>query len=477
MVGQDNHSRVSFASILGKKVEVRFDGGRLTSDSGALMLREVESKVGVIGRLVEALTDRRHPSYVDHSMEDLVKQRVFQTCLPSRARRRQVACGYEDANDCNQLRRDPGFKAACGRLPISGSDLASQPTISRLENGIRRSELYRIAEAFVDLSACDAQAGVFIASYDKPPQAVILDIDDTDDEVHGNQQLSLFSSYYDERCFLPLHIYEGQTCLRATHRQAGRLITTILRPGARPSGQQIASILKRLVKYLRQAWPDVVIFLRGDAHFSCPEVHDFCEKHDVYFALGQAGNTRLTALGHPLMRQALALYQETGQPVQLFTCFLYQANTWAFPRRIISKAEITASGQKNARFVVTNLDSSQPSFIYKTIYCARGRMEGFIKNHKTFLHSDRTSCHRFQANQFRLFLHSAAYVLLHALTEKGLQATQWANAQFNTIQNRILKVAARVCELNTKIRLHLPTSFPLKHLYDKILCNLAKAYP
>ncbi len=281
-------------------------------------------------------------------------------------------------------------------------------------------------------------------------------------------QLSLFSSYYDERCFLPLHIYEGQT---------GRLITTILRPGARPSGQQIASILKRLVKYLRQAWPDVVIFLRGDAHFSCPEVHDFCEKHDVYFALGQAGNTRLTALGHPLMRQALALYQETGQPVQLFTCFLYQANTWAFPRRIISKAEITASGQKNARFVVTNLDSSQPSFIYKTIYCARGRMEGFIKNHKTFLHSDRTSCHRFQANQFRLFLHSAAYVLLHALTEKGLQATQWANAQFNTIQNRILKVAARVCELNTKIRLHLPTSFPLKHLYDKILCNLAKAYP
>ena len=382
--------------------------------------------------------------------------------------------------------------------------------------------MYRIAEAFVD---------VFIASYDKPPQAVILDIDDTDDEVHGNQQLSLFSSYYDERCFLPLHIYEGQTgrlittilrpgarpsghdkppqavildiddtddevhgnqqlslfssyyderCFLPLHiyeGQTGRLITTILRPGARPSGQQIASILKRLVKYLRQAWPDVVIFLRGDAHFSCPEVHDFCEKHDVYFALGQAGNTRLTALGHPLMRQALALYQETGQPVQLFTCFLYQANTWAFPRRIISKAEITASGQKNARFVVTNLDSSQPSFIYKTIYCARGRMEGFIKNHKTFLHSDRTSCHRFQANQFRLFLHSAAYVLLHALTEKGLQATQWANAQFNTIQNRILKVAARVCELNTKIRLHLPTSFPLKHLYDKILCNLAKAYP
>ena len=445
---QDNHSRVSFASILSKKVEATFDGGRLTSDSGALILREVESKVGVIGRMVGAIRDRRHPSYVDHALEDLIKQRVF-----------QIACGYEDANDCNDLRQDPKFKAACGRLPISGADLASQPTMSRLENGICRSDLYRIAEAFVD---------VFIASYEKPPQAVILDIDDTDDAVYGNQQLSLFSSYYGERCFQPLHIYEGQT---------GKLVTTILRPGARPSGQQIASILKRLVKYLRQAWPAVMIFLRGDAHFSCPDVHDFCDQHDVYFALGQTGNTRLLALGHPLMEQAKALYEETGQPLQLFTCFLYQAHTWAFPRRIIYKAEITASGQANARFVVTNLSSSQPSFIYKIVYCARGRMEGFIKNHKTFLHSDRTSCGRFEANQFRLFLHSAAYVLLHALAEKGLQATQWANAQFNTIQNRILKIAGRVCELKTKIRFHLPTSFPLKHLYDKILCNLAMAYP
>ena len=205
---QDKHHRVSFASVSGKPVEAVFDGGVLTSDIGLMLLREVESKIGILSRIVEALTDRRHPSYVDHTCADLINQRVF-----------QIACGYEDANDCNALRRDPAFKAACDRLPVSGAALASQPTMSRLENGIRRRDLYRIAKALVD---------GFIASYDTPPEAVVLDIDDTDDEVHGDQPLSLFNGYYDERCYMPLHIYEGQT---------GRLITTLLRPGARPSGE------------------------------------------------------------------------------------------------------------------------------------------------------------------------------------------------------------------------------------------------
>jgi hypothetical protein len=444
---QDNHSQISFARILGKRVEAAFDGGTLTSDSGVLLLREVESKVGIIDRIASVLTDHRHQSYVDHPLVDLLKQRVF-----------QIACGYEDANDCNELRSDPGFKAACDRLPLTGKDLASQPTMSRLENGVRRSALYRIAQAFVD---------GFILSYETAPDAIILDIDDTDDAVHGAQQLSLFNAYYDEHSFQPLHIYEGQT---------GKLITTILRPGARPKGPQIVAILKRVVIYLQKAWPNVEIFLRGDSHFSCPEVHDFCEASGVYYGLGQASNSRLKALGQPMMAQAKALHEQTGEPVQLFTSFLYQAKSWVIPRRIIFKAEVTSLGD-NPRFVVTNLESSLPSFIYRTIYCARGRMENFIKNHKTFLHSDRTSCHRFQANQFRLFLHSAAYVLIQALAEKGLKGTVWMKAQFNTIQNRILKVAAKVCELKTKIRLYLPSSFPLKHIYAKILINLQRAYP
>jgi hypothetical protein len=220
----------------------------------------------------------------------------------------------------------------------------------------------------------------------------------------------------------------------------------------------------------------VAILLRGDSHFSCPEVHALCDTQNVYFALGQSGNALLLPLAQPLMDQAKALYAVSGKTVRLYNAWNYQASTWASPRRIICKAEVTPQGD-NIRFVATNLKRANPSFIYKTVYCGRGRMEGFIKNHKTFLHSDRTSCHIFQANHFRLFLHSAAYVLMHALAQTGLRGTKWTNAQFNTLQNRLLKVAGRVCELKTKIRFHLPTAFPLKHLYRKILYNLATCVP
>ncbi len=447
MSTQDNHSKVPLASIFGKRLDLAFDGGILTSDSGALLLREVEAKTGILSRIIEAIKDRRHPSYVSHSVSDLVKQRVF-----------QIACGYEDANDCDALKSDPGFKAACGRLPVAGQDLSSQPTMSRFENQMSRSDLYRMACAFLD---------AFIASYKKPPRAIILDIDDTQDRVYGAQQLSLFNGYVGGYSYQPLHIYEGQS---------GKLITTILRPGVRPTGQQIVTLLKRLVTHLRVAWPDVAIFLRGDAHFSSPKVQDFCAANDLYFILGQSANTRLTTLAESVMDQADSLYEQTGKPVRLFTSFYYQARTWDRPYRILCKAEMNEKGQ-NTRFVVTNLESSRASFIYQNIYCARGQMENFIKNHKTFLQSDRTSCHAFGANVFRVFLHSAAYVLLHSLTHIGLQGTTWVNAQVNTIQNRFLKVAGRVCELKTKITFHLPSSFPLPHLFDKIMCNLAKAVP
>ena len=445
VTGQDKQHRMSFASVSGKRVEATFDGGILTSDSGVMLLREVESRIGILNQIVAAITDRRHPSYVDHPTMDLLRQRVF-----------QMACGYEDANDCNALRSDPGFKAACDRLPLTGADLASQPTMSRFENRITRRDLYRIAKAFAD---------VFIASYKHPPEAILLDIDDTEDKVYGSQQLSLFNAYFKGYCYQPLHIYEGRT---------GKLITTVLRPGRRPTGKQIVSILKRVIAYLRNAWPDVQILLRGDSHFSCPEVHTMCDENDVFFILGQGGNAALLPGAQPLMDQAEALYTEGGKPVRLYRCWDYQACTWASPRRIICKAEVTSQGH-NIRFVVTNLKDARPSFIYKTAYCARGRMEGFIKNHKTFLHSDRTSCHTFHANHFRLFLHSAAYVLVHALAQVGLRNTTWTHAQFNTLQNRILKVAGRVCELKTKITFHLPTAFPLKHLYRTMLYNLDTA--
>ena len=295
-------------------------------------------------------------------MASMVEQRVF-----------QIACGYEDANDCNVLRTDPGFKAACGRLPSGGADLSSQPTMSRFENRIRRSWLYRIARAFVDH---------FIASYASPPGAIVLDIDDTEDTVYGAQQMALFNGYFKAYCYQPLHIYEGRS---------GRLVTTILRPGDRPTGAQIVTILKRLVARLRRAFPKTRIILRGDSHFSCPQVHDFCEGCEVHFILGQTANARLKALAKQTMDQAASLHARTGRPVRLFTSFLYQAESWRAPRRVVCKTEITERGE-NTRFVVTSFRSSRPSFIYQKAYCARGAMEGFIKNHKTFLHSDRTSC-------------------------------------------------------------------------------------
>ncbi len=444
---EDRQSVLGFANVQGKKVEADFEGGTVTSDGGALFLRVVEAGIGVIRRLVDAVRDRRNPSYIDHTLKDLISQRVY-----------QITCGYPDANDANTLRVDPAFKTACERLPLSGPDLASQPTLTRLENRASRSDLLRMAYALAD---------VFVASYETPPTSLVLDMDDTNDVTHGGQQLALFSAFYGEYGYQPLHIYEGQS---------GKLITTILRPGCRPTGAQIEMILQRVVAYLRQAWPEVEIFLRADGHFSVPEVHDFCDRHKLHFVLGQPGNTRLKELVAPWLAQAQTLYGEQKKKVRLFASFSYQADTWSQPLRVVAKVEVSALGD-NVRFVTTSLDSSRPSFIYDSIYSARGRMEGFIKNHKTFLASDRTSCHSFEANQFRLFLHSAAYMLLHALAEKALQATQWEHAYFDTLQKQLLKVGARVEERRTKVKFHFPSSFPLKQVYGLMLARLQAAWP
>ena len=442
---ENSQITLSFASISGRKIEADFDGGTTTSDGGVLLLRQAEARTGIVNRLVGAMSDRRHQSYIDHTYTDLIRQRVF-----------QIACGYEDANDSDDLRSDPGLKIACERLPLTGDDLASQPTMSRLENSVTRSDLYRMGKALLE---------TFIESYDKPPRKLILDIDDTDDPTHGAQQLTLFHAYYDEYCYLPIHLYEGET---------GKLITTLLRPGRRIRGREAAAILKRVLDHLIMVWPKTKITLRGDSHFSTPEVHDLCDGYGIDFILGQAINKKLKALGEPLMELAAALAEQTDEPVRLFDSFDYRAGSWSRPRIIIYKAEIT-QGKTNPRFVVTNIRNRTPKFLYEKVYCARGRMEGFIKNHKTFLHSDRTSCHRFPANQFRLFLHSAAYVLVHAIKHIGMQGTQWTTSNFDTIQLRVLKIGARVREQATRIRFHFPTSYPLKDLMKTIVLNLDTA--
>jgi len=427
-----------FKGISNKKIEADFNGGEVSSDTGVLFLREVENRIGLISKMTDCLRDRRHPGYVKHQLLALFKQRVF-----------QIACGYEDGNDSDELRKDPVMKIACERLPDDKTALASQPTISRFENCISGTDLYRIAEVFVD---------VFIQSYSEPPEGIILDIDDTDDLTHGGQQLTLFNAYHGDYCYMPIHIYEGQS---------GKLITTVLRPGKRPTGKQIVSILKRVVKKIRQAWPEVGIILRGDSYYSCPEVFAFCEDNDLKYVLGFNPLSPLVRQLEPLVEEASQRFEQEKHPVKMFTEILYKAKSWPKRRRVIAKVEYNAFGS-NTRFIITNLEHWNRRFIYQTVYSGRGAMELMIKEHKNHLLSDRTSCTSFSANQFRLFLHSAAYVLLHTFRRLHLKGTEWASAQFDTIRLKIIKIGAQIRQLSRKIRIHLPSSFPWKEELQKI---------
>ena len=427
-----------FKAISGKKVEIDFDGGNLSSDAGVLFLRETESDIGIINRVAEAIVDKRHPSYVKHEIVDLLTQRVF-----------QIASGYEDGNDCNYLRHDPIFKMSCEKLPISDDPLASQPTMCRFENTPSRTTLYRIAGVILD---------AFIQSYTEAPEGIIIDMDDTADAIYGTQQLALFNAYHDCFCYLPLHIYEGKS---------GKLITTILRAGKRPSGKEIVSILKRIVERIKEAWPEVNILIRGDDYYSSPDMYEYCKEHNLKFVFGFKSYKSVVKKASSIMAKAKELYGISQTPVKLYSEFSYQAATWSEPNRIIVKAEYNHRGA-NTRFIVTNFESTCRKFVYETVYCARGATELLIKEHKNHLASDRTSCSSFQANQFRLLLHSIAYILMHAFRDKHLKQTELAKAQFNTIQKKVFKVAARVRQLSTKIKVHLPSSLPLKYEYQKI---------
>ena len=421
-----------FKDILGKKVEIDFNGYDVSTDTGLLFLREVEDKTHIIAHISDVIRDNRHPGYVEHNIYNILKQRVF-----------QIALGYED---CNDLRDDPVMKISCDKLPYSDSALASQPTMSRFENTPSRTDLYRIGLVFID---------AFIDSYKEPPEGIILDIDDTADPTHGNQQMTLFNSHHRTKCYMPIHIYEGKS---------GKLITTILRPGKRPSGKEIVSIIKRIVKRIRASWPDVGIILRGDAHYSSPKVHNWCIENNVKFVLGLITNNILNEKAHNIVEKAKEIYFKYGKPVKLSSEFTYKANSWSESRRVIVKAEYNEKGS-NTRFIVTNLRHSKRRFIYETIFCGRGKMELYIKEHKNHLASGRTSCNSFEANQFRLFLHSAAYVLLHTFRRIHLKETEFAKAQFDTIRLKILKVGAQIRELVTKVKIHLSSSFPLKELF------------
>ena len=429
--------------VEGKQIQAAFDGGMLSSDAGVLLLREVERKLELADRLAACLPDHRDPARIDHTIAEMLRFRIF-----------AIAAGYADADDCDSLRADPMFKLAVGRLPDSGDPLCSQPTMSRLENTPSRVSLIRLMAAQIDLF-CDGWRQV--------PARIELDIDDTEDRVHGGQQLALFNAHHDGYCFMPIHIYEATS---------GKLVAAILRPGKTPSGTEGRTILKHVIRRIRKNWPRVEILVRGDSHYGRPEALDWCEDNGIGYIYGLAGNTVLAARVAALAEDAALrrLAREPEAKVRRYADLRYAAGSWRQERRVIARVEASAAGC-DSRFVVTNL-GGKAKVLYEKVYCARGQMENLIKAHKTHLASDRTSCHDAKANQFRLILHSAAYALMHALRAAAPKRSSWRVAQFDTLRTRLLKIAGRVVEMNTRIKVLLPSACPDK----AIIAHFARAF-
>jgi len=418
--------------VSGKELCARFDGGRLSSDGGVLLLREIECGLGLADVLASCMTDDRDPSSTTHSQADMIRARMF-----------AISCGYEDCDDLDSLRFDPAFKLACGRLSETGADLMSQPTLSRLENAPSWRELGRMGLAMIDL---------FCDSFRSVPARIVLDIDDTDDTVHGGQQLALFNAHYDDYCFQPIHIFEAAT---------GKPVLSLLRPGKRPSGEEAASILRHVIARIRRNWPQVEIIVRGDGHYGTPEVMDLLEAQGCRYILGLPTNARLKAIGQPWCEDAATRRALAGKDkVRRFFQADYRAKSWSRERRIAARVEATSKGC-DIRFIVTNLPGRAKP-LYEKVYCARGRMENMIKDHKLYTQSDRTSCHRWEANQFRLFLHSGAYWLLHQLRQAAPRRSRWRTATFETLRRCFLKIAVRIQELKSRIKIALPSAYPFQ---------------
>ena len=430
--------------VAGKSVVVKFDGGSLSSDGGVLALREVEQRLRVADRLAACIEDPRAPDLITHSLSDIIRFRLM-----------MIAAGHEDGIDANSLRVDPVFKMAHDLAP-SDHDLCSQSTISRLENLPDVRALLRMGRAMVDL---------YCASFRQVPKRIVLDVDDTFDAVHGGQQLRLFNAHYDEYGFQPIVVFDGE----------GRFITAVLRPAKRPKGTEIRAFLRRLTRALRANWPQTKILLRADSHYCGPEVLDFCRANGLDYILGVATATTLRARVAMLEVSTKARFEAAPDDgkVRRFKEFWHAAGSWSRVERIIARVEVGAEGP-DTRFIVTNLETRNPRILYQDVYCRRGRAENHIKSWKTHLAADRTSCSKATANQFRLFLHAGAYWLMWGLRASMPKRSFWRCAQFDTLRLRLIKIAARVVEMKTMIKVHLPTACPFQDILRLVLTRIPR---
>ena len=420
---------IVFAPPAGQSLAVDFLGGRLTSDGGWSWVAEADAALGLSATLAAVIPDWRRRRG-RHSLLELVRQRIY-----------QIVAGYEDQDDADTLRSDPLLKLVCGRLPDADPDLASQPTLSRLENAVDRKSCYRLAVALGQIYLRERER-------DGVPTRIVLDLDGTDDPTHGAQEGSAYHGYYRQHMYHPLLVFDGET---------GQLITAVLRPGNTHGSAGVVAVLKRVVRALRSRWPTVRIELRMDSGGAVPDIYDWCEQHGIAYTIGLITNPRLTALAASLVADAQRQRVATGaEKVRLLGETTYQADSWEHPRRVVIKAEALPKGP-NTRFVVTS-HPDPPETLYAW-YTDRGETENWIKDLKTACGADRLSCHRFLANQVRLVLHGAAYWLLDTL-RRWLVQVGTERMLLETVRLRLIKIGGRVRELAHGVHLRLASSHP-----------------
>ena len=455
--------RFDFPAIAKRQVTACFDGGDITSDAGALLLAQADRKLGLVDAMAAVVKDNRQAAKVLHPLEVMLRQRVF-----------AIACGYEDANDFDTLASDPAIKTACRRAPKSDPDLASQPTLSRLENRLSRSDVYAMA---VEL------ARVAVGQLPLRTRRIIIDLDAYEDPCHGQQEFEFFNAHYDSHCYLPLGIYVTSDADKSGKQ---RLMGTLLRSGK--GGQAgVRWVIRLAVDLIRERFPKAKIVLRADAGFGNAQVLEVCERLRISYCLGLAANTRLQTLSTRAQMQACWRYtfdrleweKENGGVCRLFDSFDYKAGTWHRKHTVVAKIEMTKDAL-NPRYIVTDLfqvtgrsaktrqAASRKAYDF---YCGRGDAENRIKEFKLDLFAGRTSCHRFVANQFRLLFHVAASVLVTAV-QQAASETEFAKVQVGTLRLRLFKIGARVVESTRRIWLHMSSSYPHQTAWQQIYMAL-----
>ena len=428
--------QVEFTACKRRHVHADFSGGDISSDGGVVLLREMDRRLGLSGAVARCLRDNRKKKQVRHDQQSMLRQRVYGICQ-----------GYEDLNDHLSLRTDPLIQTAVDKDTV----LASPSTLCRFENQMTRQEAVAIHEVFINK---------FIDSYDSPPAELILDFDATDDAVHGQQEGRFFHGYYDHYCFLPLYVFCGE-----------QLLVSYLRPSKIDAAKHAWAILSLLVKRLRQAWPGVKIIFRGDSGFCRWRMMAWCDRHDVGYIIGLAKNARINRLSSELHERAEKTYEQSKEKQRLFGDFSYGAASWDIPRRVIAKAEYSHRGE-NPRYVVTNLAGNAQD-LYDNLYCARGDMENRIKEQQLGLFADRTSCHNWWPNQFRLLLSSMAYILMESIRRLCLSGTKLARCQAGTLRLKLLKIGAVILRNTRRIRVLFSSNYPYRKIFSQVVAFLS----